>query len=602
MDNFIGKDFASVLDVFHKLNCILTKRQKQLSIVVFFMTVVGAALETLGVSVIIPLVQSFLEADELMRSEKLRPFVEFLNISSPTQMIMWIAGAVILAYVVKNAYMVVLSYVRARFATKVKRELSVRIMHSYMEREYGYFLGVNTADVLRGVGYDVSGVHEVLVQLFRIMAESLSAVCICIFIFYQDAIMAMGVVLLMGVSLSALILLFRKRMKRVGDWYRDCTVQVNKYLYESFQGIKDVLVFHKEEYFIKNYENAFSNQQKADVSRTVASESPAYLIEAVCVGGLILVVSTKIAFGGDAAGFVPLLAAFAVAAFRILPSIGKISAAFNQLVCACPAMNATYRNLQEAGTYAHAGKVPQGIEYHLSEKNEAFSFHREIRAEGIYWKYPNSDRFVIENLNLVIRKGTSTAFIGQSGAGKSTMADILLGLFVPEKGNILVDGRSIYQNMDAWKKIVGYVPQSVFLTDDTIRRNIAFGVEEDEIEEERIRRAVEQAQLTSTVRELPDGLDTIMGERGIRFSGGQKQRVAIARALYNDPEILILDEATAALDNDTENAVMEAIDALHGYKTLIIIAHRLSTIQNCDIIFEIGDGIARKRDKDEVLR
>ena len=177
----------------------------------------------------------------------------------------------------------------------------------------------------------------------------------------------------------------------------------------------------------------------------------------------------------------------------------------------------------------------------------------------------------------------------------------MLGLLVPEKGDILVDGKSIYSDMDTWKKTVGYVPQSVFLTDDTIRKNIAFGIEESEIDDGKIRKTIEQAQLTEAIAQLPEGVETILGERGIRFSGGQKQRVAIARALYNDPEILILDEATAALDNDTESAVMEAIDALHGYKTLIIIAHRLTTIRNCDEIYEIGDGVAKRRNKEDVL-
>ena len=208
---------------------------------------------------------------------------------------------------------------------------------------------------------------------------------------------------------------------------------------------------------------------------------------------------------------------------------------------------------------------------------------------------------VMENLDMTIPKGKSVAIIGQSGAGKSTMADILLGLLVPDRGDIKVDGVSIYDEMESWKRTVGYVPQTVFLCDDTIRKNIAFGIADTEIDEQRLQRAVQQAQLTQAIAELPNGLDTLLGERGVRFSGGQRQRVAIARALYNDPDILILDEATAALDNDTESAVMEAIDALHGYKTLIIIAHRLSTIRNCDLVYEIADGKAVLRDKKQVI-
>lgn len=594
----LKKDLASLKDVFDKLRYILNKRQKKLAAVVFVMTIAGAALETLGVSIIVPLVQSFLAADELLQNKFVKPIAEFLHITTAVQLIVWISVAVIITYILKNAYMVLLSYVRVKFASKVKRELSVKMMHSYMDREYAYFLGVNTEDVLRGIGYDVSGVHEVLIQMFRIMAESLTAFCICVYIFYTDTVMAVGVVAVMGISLSALILIFRKKMKKVGDYYRKCTVEVNKYLHESFQGIKDVLIFHKEDYFVKNYETSFSNQQRAEVMKTIATESPAYLIEAVCVTGLIMVVGAKVVFGSDAASFVPQLAAFAIAAFRILPSIGKISAGFNQLIYACPALNAAYNNLREVVNFKKETRVqPQTY----GNPEEKINFTKEIEIKNIFWQYPNADKIVIENLSLTIPKGKSVAFIGQSGAGKSTLADILLGLLVPREGDVLIDGVSIYQEMDSWKKTVGYVPQAVFLTDDTIRNNIAFGIEEKDIDDTKVQRAIEQAQLADTIAELPHGLDTILGERGIRFSGGQKQRVAIARALYNDPDILILDEATAALDNNTENAVMEAIDALHGYKTLVIIAHRLTTIRNCDEIYEIGDGKAVRRSKEEIL-
>ena len=228
-------------------------------------------------------------------------------------------------------------------------------------------------------------------------------------------------------------------------------------------------------------------------------------------------------------------------------------------------------------------------------------FNQEIVVSNMQWTYPNSPHHVIRDLNLTIQKGRSVALIGESGAGKSTMADILLGLLVPDQGDITVDGVSIYEMMDAWKATIGYVPQVVFLTDDTIRHNIAFGVDEKDIDDNKIRLAVEKAQLAETIAALPDGLNTVLGERGTRFSGGQRQRVAIARALYNDPEILILDEATAALDNDTENAVMEAIDALQGYKTLVIIAHRLTTIRNCDEIYEIKDGKAYRKEKEEIF-
>lgn len=596
MKKFLNKDIASLIDVFRKLDYILSKKQKSLSVIVLLMTVVGAVFETLGVSIIIPLVSAFLSPDQLMEHPYVAPVVRILHITTAGQLLILISAMVIVIYILKNIYMVFLSYVRVKFSVKVKRELSIKMMNSYMEREYSFFLGVNTANILRGVGYDVSGVQEILFQLFRIMADGLTAVCICIFIIRTDVVMAVSMIFLMGISLGLLLYVFRNKMRRVGDYYRECTAQVNKYLYESFQGIKDVIVFHKEQYFIGKYAVSFTNQQTAEVAKTIASESPAYFIEAVFVSGLIAVVGLKIITGTDTAVFIPQLSSFAIAAFKILPSIGKISAGFNQLICACPALNAAYENLKEVEAFKKESRVQEN-----SARIGRKVFDKEIVIRNMQWKYPNSPNYVIDDLNLTIQKGKSVALIGESGAGKSTMADIMLGLLVPEQGDIEVDGVSIYQMMDSWKATIGYVPQAVFLTDDTIRHNIAFGVDEKDIDEDRIRRAVEKAQLTDTIAALPDGLDTVLGERGTRFSGGQRQRVAIARALYNDPDILILDEATAALDNETENAVMEAIDALQGYKTLVIIAHRLTTIRNCDEIYEIKDGKAYRREKKDIF-
>lgn len=596
--NFIKKNLISLKDIYDKLRYILSRRQKNMAMVVFAMTILGTMLEALGISIIIPLVQSFLEADKLLQNRYIKSIAGILHITTAVQLIIWMSVFVVIIYIAKNFYMFVLSYVRVKFAVKVKRELSVKMMYSYMDREYAYFLGVNTEDVIRGIGYDVNCVYEVLMQAFRIMAELFTVFAICVYIFCTDVAMALGVVAVIGISLSVLLLLFRKTMKRAGDDFRKYAFESNKYLHEAFHGIKDVLIFHKEDYFVDNYKRSFNNQLHAEVIKTIAAESPSYLVEAVCVTGLIIVVGAKIVFGSDAASFIPQLAAFAIAAFRILPSIGRISAGFNQLVYACPALNAAYEKLQEAASFKKETRVQPQTSGKSTEKLE---FKDKIQINDISWKYPTADKIVIEHLSLAIPKGKSVAFIGQSGAGKSTLADILLGLLVPKEGDIQIDGISIYQEMESWKKTVGYVPQAVFLTDDTIRNNIAFGIDEKDIDDAKVQRAVEQAQLADTIEELPNGLDTILGERGIRFSGGQKQRVAIARALYNDPDILILDEATAALDNNTENAVMEAIDALHGYKTLIIIAHRLTTIRNCDEIYEIGDGKAVRRLKEDIL-
>jgi ABC-type bacteriocin/lantibiotic exporter with double-glycine peptidase domain len=260
-----------------------------------------------------------------------------------------------------------------------------------------------------------------------------------------------------------------------------------------------------------------------------------------------------------------------------------------------PSLEAAYDNLLEADRY-------QKEIAELENKDVIkLTFDSEIKVNSISWRYQDNLPLVLENLDLDIKKGESVALIGESGAGKSTLADILLGLLKPEKGTVTVDGTDIYTIQSSWSRMIGYVPQIVFLIDDTIRKNIAFGIPDDEIDDNKVWQAIEQAQLTATVNSMEKGLDSIVGERGIKLSGGQRQRIAIARALYHNPEIIILDEATSALDNETESAVMEAIDALHGKKTLIIIAHRLSTIQNCDKIYEIKDGKAIYRQHSRIF-
>ena len=285
---------------------------------------------------------------------------------------------------------------------------------------------------------------------------------------------------------------------------------------------------------------------------------------------------------GNNLEFVTALGAIGIAAVRILPSVSTLTNGMNGLVYMRPSLEAAYDNLMEADRYQH---TVESVEIDSPDKME---FCDSIQVDHISWRYQKDLPLVLKELDLEICKGESVALIGESGAGKSTLADILLGLLKPESGRVLVDGTDISSIQSSWSRMIGYVPQMVFLIDDTIRQNIAFGISEEEIDDEKVWNALEEAQMRSVVESM-GGLDVIVGERGIKLSGGQRQRIAIARALYHDPDILILDEATSALDTDTESAVMEAIDALQGRKTLIIIAHRLSTIQNCDKVYEIRD-------------
>lgn len=599
------EELQKVRDLWDKFQFILTKRQKQLGIIILIMTLFGAVIETLGVSIIVPFVQAMVTPQELMNNRYLKPFVEWFRIQSSGQLVLLLGGGIAVVYIIKNLYLVLLSYCRIKYSTKVQRELSVLMMKSYMQRGYLFFAQVNTSDLLRGVLGDVSAVYQIMYNAFRVFAELFTSIAIIIFIMKTDIMMAACVVVLALVCFVVVVMGFRKPMRRLGLEFRASNSEVNKHSLQAFQGIKEVIVMHRQQFFVDRYERAFYKQQRAMIGQTVASESPAYIIEAVCVVGLILAVGLRMYNGSDSTEFLPKMASFAMAAFRILPSLGRITSSFNQIVYYTPSLNKAYQNLKEVREAEHAEtkEVASLLEQDRKEEKSAgaqvLPTDDYLTVENIHWRYPASSHEVLNGVNIQIKKGTSVAFIGHSGAGKTTLADIILGLYKPQKGCIKLEGTDIRTMVGKWSECVGYIPQSVYLTDDTIRNNVAFGI--DEPDDDLVWQALEQAQLKEFVAGLPDRLDTVVGDRGVRFSGGQRQRVAIARALYYNPPILILDEATSALDMETETAVMDAINSLQGHKTLIIVAHRLTTIQNCDIIYEIVGGHAVKRQKEEIF-
>lgn len=589
--------FLSINDIGKKLVYILDRKQKRDCVLVFVMTLIGAMLETIGVSIILPLVQAMMYPDILLENKIVNELVHALHIEGRMGIVGLMALVTAGIYIVKNVYMVVLSYVRANFAGGIQKDLGVHMMQSYMSRGYVYFLGVNTNQLHRGITGDVAGVYTVLYNGFRLAAEVFTVIAIGIYIMMTDILMSTMILVVAGISILVTFFVCKQKMRVLGEKFRFFDAKMKMCSTQTFQGIKEVLTMNKQDFFARAYEEVSKEQRKAMVGQTVAAESPAYIYEAACVIALIVAIYCRMAIGEDNTEFISNLAAMVVAAFRIMPSMGRISNYMNNIMFSIPSMNATYKNMKEADEYKKL------IEREVNKEYEATDMHfmSELRLKDITWRYPGSNKNVIEHLDLVIKKGDSVAFIGESGSGKSTLTDIILGLLKPENGHVYMDGTDIRKIPSNWCKIIGYVPQAVYLLDDSIRNNVAYGIAPNMIDDEAIWHALEEAQLKKFVESLPDKLDTRIGDRGIRFSGGQRQRMAIARALYHEPDILILDEATSALDNMTEEAVMEAIDYLQGKKTLIIVAHRLTTIKKCNYIYEIKKGSLIERNKTEVL-
>lgn len=588
--------------ILKQLNYVLNRRQKKESIVVFGCMMAGSALELLGVSAIYPFLQMMLSATE-MQGKWYVDLIRFFDPNVSEKGILLLLGmAIIFIYLFKNAFMIVSTYMQTAFAARFQRELSIKMLAAYLRHPYEYFLNTNSSEIIRGISSDVTGVYQILLNLFTLLSEMLTIAFLGIFLFITDPFMTVSAMALAIICLLAIIFGFKNKVKRAGKNVRDANGMKSKYGYQAVTGIKEITVLDRKQKFIDQYNEAAVLEQKAVIVNGVVTACPDRILEGVCIGGIIGIVCIRIARGIDLGAFIPVLGTFAMAAFKILPSISKIATRINTLIYHQLALNETYSNIREANKYEqeeqlHVLDVSDSVGSDL--KN--IRFREELRIEGITWKYLNAKENVLQGVRLTIKKGQSVALIGSSGAGKTTLADIIMGLLKPQSGTVYMDGIDVFSLPHQWCRIIGYVPQAVFLIDDTVRANVAFGLKGNEIEEDKVWEALRQAQLKEFVESLPYGLDTIVGERGVKFSGGQRQRIAIARALYEDPDILVLDEATSALDNETETAVMESIDALQGSKTLIIVAHRLTTIRNCDRIYEIADGIAVERKKGEVL-
>ena len=588
-------DLKSTKEILGKLNFILSGQQKRYAILIFIMTLLGAVFETLGVSIILPLVQAMVEPEQLLNNAYIFEIADMFSLNTSLKLVNFICICTIILYCVKNAYMCLFNFAKTKYTNKIGRELATKILMAYTKREYIFFLGYSSGECLRDIGTDVSGVSNILNNGFTLLTDCITIFMLVVFIFCVNYKFALIVISIAIVCLVLVLKIFRNLCREWGEKNRINGERLFKYSLELFRGIKEIKILGRQQFFVSHYENTSIKQNNITSLYNLSVASPSYIIEALFVSAFLAVLCFgNNFFSGNMLSMVPQLAAFALAAFRVLPSLGKISSSINNIIYSVPMVNATYMHIADISS-------DDAAKEEIAYGAERAKFEKEISINNISWQYPNTDTKVIDGLSMKIEKGTSVAFIGASGAGKTTLADIILGLLKPQEGNVTLDGQDIQELGRAWNNLLGYVPQAAYLTDDTIRNNVAFGVDEKYIDDARVWSSLVQAQLKEFVESLPQGLDTRIGESGVRFSGGQRQRLAIARALYNNPEILVLDEATSALDNDTEKAFIEAIEKLQGEKTMIVVAHRLTTVRNCDIIYEIGNGVAVQKDKKEIF-
>lgn len=578
-------------DILNKLDYIFDRKQKRQMFILLIAIFIGAMLELVGVSLIMPLIQLISKPEVVETNPVLATIYGTLHMKSVTDFFIFLVMVIIVMYFVKNIYLTVMYYCQYSFIYKNQLKCAGRLIDCYLKKPYTYHLDHNTSDMIRNIMLDTDRLFQLILSVLNVSSEGLLSMLLIAYLLINDPVMSIAVAGILVVCMGSFRVLTKKKVHAYGQQNQKYDGKMHQAINQALGAVKDIKILHREKYFVNAFISCGEKKMTALINTNFFGTVPKYLIESVCVASILLVLVFKLQNGTSLDSILPKLAAFAVAAFKLLPSVGKISNYMNGITFLKPSIDLIYHDLKETEDMIGVEIEDKAPLTDVNEKAE------KISVEHISYSYPGFEETVLNDVSFDIPLGTSIGLIGPSGAGKSTMADVILGILFPKEGRIMYGNMNVHENPLRWAERLAYIPQAIYLADESIRCNVAFGIESDKIDEEAVWNALEEAQLADFVRSLPDGLDTEVGERGVRLSGGQRQRIGIARALYGNPEILVLDEATSALDNDTEKAVMDAIERLHGKKTLLIIAHRLTTIKNCEYIFRVEKGKLNLVDK-----
>lgn len=584
-----------------KILKILNTRQKKIMVILAVMMFIGGLVESLSVSLMLPLLTAVMDASEWQSEWYAVLICDIFHINGQRDYVVCLLLILIAVFVLKNAYLIAEYHIQYGFITRSRVQLQHDLMRRYMHKPYEYYLNSSTGEIVRIVTSDTNHAFELMTSLLSFYTEIIVSIMLGITVTIMSWQIGTGMIIILLIELIIIAKIIKPILRRQGNIQRRDSGLANKWLLQAINGIKSIKVSNREQFFEEKYGKHADMAAVAEKKQKILYVLPRLIIEAFTVTGVLIMLLIMVLAGTSLASIVPLLSAFVMAAIRLLPSVNRISAAMTQVSFYEGGLDNVIRTLELEDEIDARTPIDIKTDICLNDagavnKQVGIAFFKEILFDGITFAYPNSDKNVLENACFSIVPGQSIGIIGSSGAGKTTAMDILLGLLEPQSGRVLVDGVDITKDMAAWHELLAYIPQSIFLMDDTIRENVAFGMSTKDIDDERVWQALSDAQLKELVENMPEGLDTVIGEAGIRLSGGQRQRLGIARALYNNPQILFFDEATSALDNETEAAIMDSINSLKGKKTLIIIAHRLTTIENCDTVYRVGNGkVVRER-------
>ncbi|MDE7273206.1 MAG: ABC transporter ATP-binding protein/permease [Lachnospiraceae bacterium] len=573
------------MDMIKKMRYILDRRQKMQICFLGILIFIGGFLETVSVSGVLPVVWVIIDPVKAQENKYIRLAMDSLDIDSIERFIIPLLSTLIVLYVLKNIFLLFLANVQNKFIAFNRNKLISQVLREFLNRPYEFYLDADIPTVFRLTDSDIPNVFNILMAMISLVSELIVFVLLCIVMIAADWKLLLFLIVVFGILSILILKVLKPRLSRLGAKNLAIQSRIAKWRIQAIYGIKDVKVLHRESFFADNYESSGKVGAGYAKRHAVLNNVPRLLIETVFMASILIYIIIYISIGKDASALVPMLTAFGVAAIRMMPSVNRINTYMADISYFRPCLDYVYENMNINEISRRNNQTLKPV-----DASKTMQLRDKIELKNIVYAYPNTDKLIFDRANMMVPYGKSVGIMGPSGAGKSTIVDILLGLLKIQEGSILCDGVDIFDNYPAWLAQIGYIPQSIYLVDEPVRNNIAFGIADDEIDDARIWDALEEAQLADFIKGLPEGLDTTIGDRGVRLSGGQRQRLGIARALYYNPEILVFDEATSALDNETEAAVMEAINSFHGRKTMIIIAHRLNTIEKCDIIYKVDEG------------
>ena len=583
-------------DFFRKfLYIIADKRRRLLMLIGLFL--ITSVLEAFGIGLIGPFIALATNISLIHQNSKFNWLYTHFGFSSEKDFVILLGLGIVVILWLKSILGFNVQKIIFGFGFGQQADLRTKLMRSYLKAPYTFHLSRNTASLIQNI------LNETFVFANGILIPSLFAganltiaIALLVLLFVTDPIVT-ATVLFVLLGVFGFIYRFRRK---VADWGKEASVANKKMVQiinHGIGGFKETRVIGCEAHFEKQLERQSLIYKDVGKKFQAFSLLPRYILEPVLISLIVGFVIVALSVGKNLDSLTATLGVFALASVRLLPAASNLMQSYGGIKHSSYAIDLLYRDLREIEN------VEKQLTFDSSKERQktVINFKKSISLEKIFYSYPNTSEPALNNISLEIKKGQSIGLIGKSGAGKTTIVDVILGLLPIEHGDLKIDGISVKNDLRSWQDKVGYIPQSIFLIDDTLERNIAFG-EEEEIDRDRLQQAIEAAQLTEVVSRLPHGIQTVVGERGVLLSGGQRQRVGIARALYHQREVLVLDEATAALDNETESLVNQAIESLSGTKTMIIIAHRLSTVKHCDCIYLLETGqIARSGSYEEVV-